>query len=394
MWARFVGGSVVVFAALVGLAWLTSPDPRFNPASFEDEPLVMGIAPLTEAITLAQTMVDGETATIAVLGFDGEMVAGIDLADLGAERLDDPFAVLASLGPERLVGLDATTTDRVAVPVADLLPTGPAGDRHLAMGTNFPEHAAEADSDMVFNFPKFGTATPARTTVSAPAGGLLDYEVELCMRFDRAITSVADFDAAVKGLFLCADFTNRIKLLELVDPDNNDAGFGFSDAKSGPGFFPTGPFLVIPNDWASFVANQRITTDVNGEPRQDARGGEMILDYQELAEKTLNDMDRPRFLYQDEFYKLAPNGQIDADMTLMSGTGEGVIFTMPSRKDYIEMVLAYVLAGGPLSDRSLRDIAVPVFVENEIEGGHYLQPGDVVTYRSSTLGDIVVDVTD
>ena len=128
--------------------------------------------------------------------------------------------------------------------------------------------------------------------------------------------------------------------------------------------------------------------------RQDARGGEMILDYRALAAKTLGDMDQARFFYKDAFYKLAPDGQIDTDMTLMSGTSEGVIFTMPVRRDYIEMVLAYGAVGGPLSGQDVLDVAMPVFIENEVQGGHYLQPGDVVTYRASTLGDIVVTVTD
>ena len=165
---------------------------------------------------------------------------------------------------------------------------------------------------------------------------LLDYEVEFCMRFDRAIASVEDFDAAAKGLFLCGDFTDRAKLTRLVDPDNLDSGSGFSDGKSGPDFFPAGALLVVPRDWKSFVADERFMTFVNGQRRQDARGGEMTLDFRELVAKALGDMDSPRFLYRGEYFKLAPEGQIDADMTLMSGTAEGVIFTGPSRGDIIE----------------------------------------------------------
>ena len=92
-----------------------------------------------------------------------------------------------------------------------------------------------------------------------------------------------DFDTAVKGLFLCGDFTNRNALVELVDPDNLDSGHGFSDSKSGPDFFPTGPFIVVPKDLASFVSNLRMTTSVNQQARQDARGGEMTLDFRQLA---------------------------------------------------------------------------------------------------------------
>jgi hypothetical protein len=57
------------------------------------------------------------------------------------------------------------------------------------------------------------------------------------------------------------------------------------------------------------------------------------------------------------------------------------------------MALAYLLKGGPLSGKSLMEIAIPVFMENERASGHFLQPGDTVTYRASMLGDIVVEIT-
>ena len=221
---------------------------------------------------------------------------------------------------------------------------------------------------------------------------LLDYEVEICMRFDRPIATLQDFDAATKGLFLCGDFTDRIALLELADIDNLDSGYGFSDAKSGLGYFPTGPFLVIPSEWQSFVADVRMTTELNGEPRQDARGGEMTLDFRSLAARVLSEATAERFWYQDRFFKLVPHGRIEPDMTLMSGTSEGVILSDPTRRDYIEMLLAYLAAGGPMSGQGLLEIGLPVFIDNNVASGHFLQPGDTVVHRSSALGDIKVDV--
>ncbi|MEM7637799.1 MAG: fumarylacetoacetate hydrolase family protein [Pseudomonadota bacterium] len=391
---RYFGIVFLLFCGVTFLAWLTSPDPKFNPASFEDAPFAQALADSAEAITLAQYLdPNGETVTIIVVDYDGETVEGVDLADLGAPRSSDPFVALAAIDQ---TDIQAALSQQLAtrhVEVSDLLPSGPTGDEHLGIGTNFPEHAEEAQSESVFNFPKFGTATPARTSVAAPEGGLLDYEVELCMRFDRPISSIEDFDAAVKGVFLCADFTDRIKLLKLADPDNLDSGYGFSDAKSGVGFFPTGPFLVVPNDWASFIAETRMMTYLNGEPRQDARGEEMILDFSDLTAKVLGDMDRDRFFYQDAFYKLAPNARIDPDMTLMSGTSEGVIFTTPQRHDYIEIVIGYALKGGPFSGQGLMDFAVEAFIQNESASGHFLQLGDVVTYQASGLGEIRVEIT-
>jgi 2-keto-4-pentenoate hydratase/2-oxohepta-3-ene-1,7-dioic acid hydratase in catechol pathway len=116
-------------------------------------------------------------------------------------------------------GLEAAlrSADRRELAIKDLLPAAGGGVRHLATGTNFREHAKEAGIDTVFNFPKFGPATPARSTVKLRPGALLDYEVEICARFDRDIRSLADFDAARKGFFLCGDFTDRARLLRLID---------------------------------------------------------------------------------------------------------------------------------------------------------------------------------
>ncbi|MEM0929283.1 MAG: fumarylacetoacetate hydrolase family protein [Pseudomonadota bacterium] len=388
-----LGLIVAIVAAGLFIAWGTSDDPKFNPATFEDEPFEQEMADISVAATLAQYKDDdGETVTLFVEGYNDDVVTGVALSDMGGELTPDPFAALASVGLDRPTSPPPGAFPRRTVAMEALLPTGPSGDRHIGIGTNFPEHAEEAGSEDVFNFPKFGTATPARTTVAAHPEGLLDYEVELCMRFGRPIASLDDFDAAVKGVFLCGDFTDRIALLELADPDDLDSGYGFSDAKSGPGFYPTGPFLVIPHDWSSFVAETRMMTLVNEEPRQDARGHEMTLDFRGLTEKVLGDMERRRFFYDGDVYRLSPTGRIETSMTLMSGTSEGVIFTAPRRHDYIEMVFAYAARGGPLSGQSPVDIGIPVFIENEKASGHFLKPHDEVVFQASGLGTIKVAV--
>lgn len=385
--------AVLALVAVIGLAaaWATAPDPKGNPASFEEAALDPRLAPLDEAVTLAQFAgADGKAVTLLVTAFDAAGVSGIALSDLGAAQTGNPLRDLASL--QNLPGtLPAGPRLRLAYDV--LLPSAPGGGVHIGTGTNFPEHAEEASSSAVFQFPKFGTATPARTRIAAQPGILLDYEVELCMRFDRDIASLADFDAATKGVFLCGDFTNRNALVELADPDNLDSGSGFSDAKSGPGHFPSGPFLVVPHDWKAFVAGTRMTTAVNGAARQDARGGEMVMDFRALVAKALGDMQRARFLYRGTFHRLAPQGRITADMTLMSGTSEGVIFTPPSRADMIEGLLAYAGAGGPLSGAGLIDMVKREFLANELASGHFLQPGDRVVHGSDRLGDIVAEVS-
>lgn len=392
--ATFGGLAALVLAAAVFLAWVTSPDPEYNPASFEDAPLVEAIAPLEEAITFAQYANDtGSVRTLLVLAIEDDSITGMDLQELGATNTSDPFEALASVK-----ALPQSVEQSRAYPVISLtmdrlLPTGSIGSRHIGTGTNFPEHAEEANSSSVFVFPKFGKATPARTNVRQTPGVLLDYEVEFCMRFDRDIASVDDFDAAVKGVFLCGDFTNRNALVDLADPDNLDSGSGFSDAKSGPDYFPTGPFLVIPHDWESFVADVRMTTSLNNEPRQDARGAEMTLNFRELVAKSLSDMSEQRFLYRTGREFLAKEGKIDKDMTIMSGTSEGVIFTGPTRGDIIEAILSYLLTGGPFAHESFLKSAKSTFIENERKSGHFLEPGDTVRHGSNYLGNIEIKVT-
>ncbi len=391
--AIFSGLAVVVLAVGAFLAWVTSPDPKHNPATFEEAPLVERVAQLEDAITLAQFADgDGVVRTILVLDFDGEIVTGVNLRELGGIDSSNLFEALASIEKLPITVEQAKVFPSIVLPMDRLLPSGTIGARHIGTGTNFPEHAEEANSTSVFGFPKFGEATPARTTVRQVPGILLDYEVELCMRFDRDIASVDDFDAAVKGVFLCGDFTNRNAIVQLADPDNLDSGSGFSDAKSGPDFFPTGPFLVIPRDWQTFVAKLRMTTSLNDDPRQDARGSEMTLNFRELVTKSLDDMSERRFLYRDGREFLAEGGMISKDMTIMSGTSEGTIFTGPTRGDLIEAVATYLLTGGPFAHERFLDSAKATFIENEWKSGHYLQPGDRVRHGSSYLGNIVVEV--
>lgn len=388
---RIAGGVLLLLVVGVALAWVTSPDPRGNAASFEAEPVMPAIAPLDRAVTLAQRRrADGSIATYLVVGLAEGQVRAIDLAELGAQPTGDPFAALASLSEDALRPARLADAPILGFGMGELLPAAGPGAHHIATGTNFAAHAEEAGSDAVFQFPKFGAASPARTTVRADPDILLDYEVELCLRFDRPIASLADFDAATKGLFLCGDFTDRATLARMADPENLDSGSGFSDAKSRADFFPSGALLVIPRDLDAFVAEERFTTAVNGQPRQDARGGEMTLDFRALMAKALADMDRPRFRYQGANHRLAPGGQVRADTVLMSGTAEGVIFTPPTRADVIEGLLDWAASGARLP---ARDAVVERFIANERVSRHFLQPGDLVEFASAHLGTIAVEVT-
>ena len=386
--------AAVVLAAGIWLMQHEDPE-RTNPFDGEAQPLSTGILSPREGLTLAleRRTPDGPHVLL-VTELQGDQISAIDLTAAGLTTKTDFFDVLTDVGIETLVDV-AQADDQFPVvqrSFGDLLPAAGTAARHVASGTNFPEHQEETGSDSVFNFPKFGVATPPVTTVSTDADELLDYEVEICTRFDRDIKSIEDFDAAQKGFFLCGDFSNRSVLTRLIDPDNYDSGTGFSDAKSGPERFPSGGLFVVPLDWESFVENERLVTQINDELRQDARAGEMILSFRSLVEKALADTESTRFLYDDKQWPLVENGMIARDQVMMSGTAEGVIFMPPTIKQIVRGAMLYIVKGTFLTGQSPYGAVIESFLDEERASLRFLQPGHFVTHNSSNMGIISVVV--
>jgi 2-keto-4-pentenoate hydratase/2-oxohepta-3-ene-1,7-dioic acid hydratase in catechol pathway len=386
--------AVVLLAAGI---WLMQPeDPeRTNPFDGEAQPLSTGILSPRKGLTLAleRRTPDGPHVLL-VTELQGGQISAVDLTAAGLTTKTDFFDVLTEVGIETLVDV-AQASDQFPVvqrSFGDLLPAAGTAARHVASGTNFREHQEETGAQSVFNFPKFGVATPPVTTVSTDADELLDYEVEICTRFDRDIARIEDFDAAQKGFFLCGDFSNRSVLTRLIDPDNFDSGTGFSDAKSGPERFPSGGLFVVPLDWESFVKNERLVTQINDEVRQDARAGEMILSFRSLVEKALADTVSTRFLYDAKQWHLVENGMIARDQVLMSGTAEGVIFIPPTMKQIVRGAMLYILKGSFLTGQSPYDAVITAFLDEERASLRFLQPGHLVTHNSSNMGIISVVV--
>ncbi len=386
---------VLAAGAAVGLAACASDAPQdINPFSGEATPLSISMLPPSAGLTLAQTRNGrGEAVTLLVTAMREGGIRAIDLSSAGARPGADMFEAVAAVGAQKLSELQKAGGGRDYA-MKDLLSPAGTGERHIASGTNFREHQEEASIASVFNFPKFGPASPAVSTVKLKPRVLLDYEVEICVAFDRAIASVADFDAAKKGFFVCGDFSDRAMLVERIDRANMASGVGFSDAKSGSDFFPTGPVMVIPNDWASFVDAERITTKVNGAMRQDARGGEMILDFRELTEKALRDRDDTRYVYAGQHVTLFGGQAIPRGSVLMSGTSEGVIFRPPTPEDFAEGGKRTRASGAAPSEQAEVRAVLDVFIEREMAAKRYLQPGDVVQHAGSSLGALSVTVVD
>lgn len=392
-----IAAQAITALILPTIAACSGEQTRHNKASLEAEPLTPGIASPEKAISLAQiTAADGVIDTLLVTGIARNTIRAVPLKEFGAPRGVDVFTAFHAVGRQRIqetaAQIESQTVAHHTYAIAALLPAGGSATRHVATGTNFPEHAEETNSDSVFTFPKFGSATPARTEVAFKKGVLLDYEVEICVRFDRDIKSLRDFDEAVKGFFLCADFTDRASLLRLIDPEDFDSGTGFSDSKSRADFFPTGPFVVIPADWQDFVSRERVTTRVNDDIRQDARGGEMILNFRQIVEKVLGDTTSDRFLYRGNQYRLVEAGYIPKGTSIMSGTAEGVIFMPPTGGDIASGVIEHIFTGAFLGQRSGYETVIERFIRKELERKRFLQPGDTVAYSASSMGTVNIQV--
>ncbi|WP_326914661.1 fumarylacetoacetate hydrolase family protein [Sphingopyxis chilensis] len=365
---------------------------RSNQISPEAKPIAPRLAPASVAFTLAQTVNDaGETVTLLVTTYEGgDTIEAIDLTTEGAPAGADIFDAIAAVGDDKLHALQMAGGSQSRYALGNLLPSGAMTDRHLATGTNFAEHAKEAGSNTVFNFPKFGKPSPARTTLVVHPGTLMDYEVEISVRFDRDVASLADFEAARKGFFLCGDFTDRATLLREIDPQNVPSGRGFSDAKSGPDYFPTGPFLVVPHDWRAFVKDERIVTRVNGTVKQDARGSAMILDFEALVAKALTNGGGGNYTYKGSKVPLLEQDTIPRGAAVMSGTSEGVLFMPPMPEDKKGGIIDHILLGRFLRGKSPFFSVINRFVRNELKAGRYMKVGDTVEHLSSTMGALVV----
>jgi 2-keto-4-pentenoate hydratase/2-oxohepta-3-ene-1,7-dioic acid hydratase in catechol pathway len=386
----------MALAAAVGLAGCAEAP---TTSSFEPEALQMRTAPLQQALTLAVVATRETSPTqpapgrvVLVTSLQADRLQGIPLDTVGHEAVTDPIDAAVVWDDPSFATWSADRRLWQSFEPSSLRSPAGSGTRHVASGGNFPDHAEETSLDSVFSFPKFGPATPARTTVGLEPGELLDYEVEICMRMDRAVASMEDFGTATKGFFLCGDFTDRAELVRKVRITDIESGIGFSDAKSGLDDFPTGSVLVIPRDWRAFVAEERIVTWVNGRQRQDARGREMILDFERLVQRTLSQRGELRYEYQGQAVTLVDGQAIGRGVVLMSGTPEGVLFRSPSSTEIAAGVWRFITQGWWLGEGPARSLA-EAYVERHVAQRSFLQAGDVVRYGSSRMGDSTITVT-
>ncbi len=149
----------------------------------------------------------------------------------------------------------------------------------FAVALNYPPHAVEAGftppaDPLVFT--KFPTCvTGPQATVTLPEGKV-DWEVELVAVIGRETRRVSEERAweSVAALTVGQDLSERVTQSRGVPPQ-------FSLGKSFPGFGPTGPLLVTPDEFDD-PDDLEITALLNGEVVQHDRTRSMIFPVAEL----------------------------------------------------------------------------------------------------------------
>ncbi|MGX1171653.1 fumarylacetoacetate hydrolase family protein [Pseudomonas sp. R151218B TE3479] len=342
------------------------------------------LAPLETAHTFAQVRKGNIPSTLLIVALSDAGVMAIDLSELTGLHSADAFDVISRFTTAQLDALVGQRSKMQTHSYARLLGVGPRGLAHIAAGTNYPEHGKEVGVDEAFLFPKISPASGPRSTMVAPVGALMDYEVEVCARFDREVRSLADFDEARKGFFLCGDFSDRATLVRHINLKDVTSGDGFPDAKSGSDRFPVGPFLVVPKDWKAFLADVVIETYVDGARRQQASAGDMIKDLRTIVQETLAQAKTRTWSYQGGRIPMVDRPAIGTGSAILTGTGDGVIFKEPGPE-----VINELMAAG---NRAQQLGVIEKYLAGELSKGIYLRPGSSVRYYSNYLGSIDTDV--
>ncbi|MGW1202287.1 fumarylacetoacetate hydrolase family protein [Streptomyces cyaneofuscatus] len=193
----------------------------------------------------------------------------------------DPQAVYERWEEFRRWAAQAQLPEGKAFDPARLGAPAPAPRQLVAAGLNYRDHAAEAGFALPDSMPpvftKFASSlTGPVTDVTLPPGGHTDWEIELVVVIGtRAHHVTADTAwSHVAGLTAGQDISERITQLEGPAPQ-------FSLGKSFPGFAPTGPWLVTPDEFGD-PGDLALHCTVNGEEVQKSRTSDMIFPVPEL----------------------------------------------------------------------------------------------------------------
>lgn len=216
----------------------------------------------------------------AIVHADG---TATDVATASGGRFGpDPMRAFADWEAFRSWASSLDGRGSLAVDPARLGPPVPRPPQVFAIGVNYREHADEAGyppDSLPVTFTKFPSSlTGADATVELPDGNV-DWEVELVVAIGAGGHRIPREEAwsHIAGLTVGQDLSERVAQLEGARPQ-------FSLAKSHPGFSPTGPWLVTPDELAD-PGDLALSCALDGEVLQDSRTSRMIYDVPELVSR-------------------------------------------------------------------------------------------------------------
>lgn len=211
----------------------------------------------------------------------------IDVAEASEDRFGpDPARVFAEW--ESFRGW-AAAADLVAVGGARIDPSrldcpSPSPRQIVAVGLNYSEHAAESGFEVPEKLPptftKFASSLSGPVTeVQIPAGGNVDWEVELVAVIGKEGFRIPEDRAweHIAGLTVGQDISERVSQLAGPAPQ-------FSLGKSFPGFAPVGPWVVTPDEFDD-PDDLQLGCSIDGETVQSGRTSELIFPLGSLVSK-------------------------------------------------------------------------------------------------------------
>ena len=242
--------------------------------------------------------VDGETPVVFMgdTAYDLRSITpDIDGAFLAGGGVDQ---VRAALESGALPALDGADELRIGAPIA-------RPSAVVCIGMNYAAHAAESGSappEIPIMFLKTpNTVVGPNDDVRIPRGSTkTDWEVELGVVIGERtsyLDSPEDALGRIAGFVTANDVSER-------DFQMAASGGQWSKGKCAPGFNPTGPWLVTPDEVDAGAL--RLRSWVNGEPRQDSSTADLIFDVATVI------------------WHLSQYLQLEAGDLVLTGTPEGV----------------------------------------------------------------------
>jgi 2-keto-4-pentenoate hydratase/2-oxohepta-3-ene-1,7-dioic acid hydratase in catechol pathway len=211
---------------------------------------------------------------LVLITADGSGAVDVEQASAGRFAAD-PQAIYDHWADFRTWAATADVSTATPFDLDALGPPAPAPRQLLAIGLNYGEHAAESGFEVpaapTVMFTKWVSCLSGPVSqVTLPPGGHTDWEVELVAVIGRRAHAIDEADAwdHVAGLTVGQDLSERITQSAGPSPQ-------FSLGKSLPGFGPTGPWLVTPDEFDD-PDDLELGCSINGEQMQKGRTRDLV----------------------------------------------------------------------------------------------------------------------